>query len=163
MAALYIFNNNRVLLMYKIKSKAFSNPLWVSVGGHFDILDDNDPDKCIIREFKEETGLDKEDIKELKLRYITLRKTDKELRQQYVYFAELNTDKEVTQTDEGLLEWIHKDDVFSRNMSVNNTAIMKHYFDIGQYDNIVYGGIATIKDQEPFVEFEKLMEFSTKY
>ncbi len=49
----YIFNQDKVLLIHHKKLN-----LWLPVGGHID--KDETPDEAIIREIKEETGLDAE-------------------------------------------------------------------------------------------------------
>jgi 8-oxo-dGTP pyrophosphatase MutT (NUDIX family) len=147
-----------------MKSRAFKKPLWISIGGHFDDIDNGDPDKCIIRELYEESGLVLNELECFRLKYITLRQTEKELRQQYVYMANLKQGcKDIVESDEGILEWIKISDLFNRNMSVTNTALLNHYFKFGINDDFTYGGVATVEGKKPCVRFEKLLQFSTRY
>ncbi len=66
------------------------NNVWTgSAGGHFEECELNDAQACVLREMKEELGIDEEDIEGLSLRYITLRRTKGEIRQNYYFFADL--------------------------------------------------------------------------
>ncbi|MCK5129222.1 MAG: NUDIX domain-containing protein [Clostridiales bacterium] len=164
MTALYIIHENKILLMYKQKSRAFKNPLWVSVGGHFEEIDNGNPLECMKREMFEEINITMDDLQEFKLRYITLRKAKDELRNQYIYIAKLKEGVKVPNTtDEGILKWIDIEDLFNRTMSVTNTALLKHYFDIGIKTKYIYGGMVTQTDSDPYVEFTELREFDTIY
>ncbi len=165
LCAIYIYHDDKVLLMYKTNSRIFSKPLWISVGGHFENTDNNDPERCIIREMCEETGLILDQLSNFRLKYVTQRKTQTELRQQYIFMANLNDDfnSKIIQSGEGRLEWVPNSELFNRNMSVTNTALLKHYFDIGSNDDFIYSGIATMKNNEPFIEFIKLIEFDVCY
>lgn len=164
LTGIYIIKDDKILLMHKQKSRVFSKPLWMSVGGHFENVDQGDPDKCIIREMQEETGIGIGQLENFIMKYITIRKTASEIRLQYVYFASLKCDKtSIKQTDEGKLKWIEIDELFNRNMSVTNTALLKHYLETGTNDDFVYSGSATAKNGTPFIEFKKLKEFEVSY
>lgn len=152
--------------MYKQKSRAFKNPLWVSVGGHFEDKDNGNPTNCIKRELYEETGLTFDDFVSVYLKYVTLRKAHDELRQQYVYFAELkNTVIIKKECDEGILGWVKISDLSQKDMSVTNTSLLDHYYSDSKIrkDNKVYGGVASMINKAPKVEFTSLDIFDTKY
>jgi len=164
LAALYILKNDEVLLMYKEKSRAFKNPIWVSIGGHFEKEDLGDPLACIKREMLEEIRITDDALQDFKLRYITLRKAKDELRNQYIYFAKLKDGALIPKTsDEGLLEWVKISHLFKKNMSVTNTAVLKHYFRLGTETDCIYGAIATTQNNVPHVEFTELRKFDTNY
>jgi 8-oxo-dGTP diphosphatase len=75
--------------------------------GDFENEELNDPEKCILRELSEETGIYEKDIADLKLKYITIRRYKEEIRQQYIYFARLiNKNIRLAECDEGILEWV---------------------------------------------------------
>jgi len=168
-ACVYIFHEDAVLMMRKTRSRIFSKPgivLWTaSSGGHFENYELNNPKSCVIREMFEETGLQEADIKNLTLKYITLRKKDNEIRQQYIYFADLaNINAILRECDEGELHWIKIDDIFSLEMSVSNTPCLKHYFQTGIKDKFIY--IAAVKvneDNIPQVILTPLRDFDTNY
>ena len=88
MASVYITDGNRMLLLYRVGSRVVA-PSWCGVGGHFEKEELNDAKAAILREVWEEIGLRECDLKNLKLRYITLRNKNGEIRQNYYFFAEL--------------------------------------------------------------------------
>ena len=87
MASIYILNQDKVLMLYRIGSRVVA-PSWCGIGGHFENNELNNPEKCILRELYEETGIKSEDICNLKLKYITLRLKNGEIRQVYFFFAD---------------------------------------------------------------------------
>jgi len=171
MASVYIFNGNKVLLMKKNRSKIFSKPdtvLWCPIGGHFENEELNNPDKCVIRELFEETSFKESDIKNLELKYITIRIKDMEIRQQYIYFADLaNINAALSECDEGEMYWIKTDDIFKLEMSFTNTQCLSHYFQNiqnGKKDKFIYVGVSGISgDNMPKVVFTPLRDFYTAY
>ena len=52
----------------------------------------SDPKACVLRELKEELGISEHAIRNLVLRYVTLRRMKGEIRQNYYFFAELEAD-----------------------------------------------------------------------
>ena len=56
---------------------------------HFEKEELNDARACALRELYEETGIAEEEIENLSLRYITLRRKNDEIRQNYYFFADL--------------------------------------------------------------------------
>ena len=80
---------NKILLLYRQGGKVVDHVWTGSAGGHFEPFELNDPQACVLREMKEEIGIDAHDIEKLALRYITLRRVGTEIRQNYYYFANL--------------------------------------------------------------------------
>ena len=75
------------------------------------------------------------------LKYITTRKTNDEIRQQYIFTADLREDVSLTQirsTNEGELSWIKLSELFDRKMAYSNTECLKHYFNLGMNDKHIY-------------------------
>ena len=92
MASVYLIRDEEILLLYRQGSSIVSN-LWIgSAGGHFESAELNDAKACVLRELKEELDLEPGSLADLELRYVTLRYTDGELRQNYYFFAKLTTD-----------------------------------------------------------------------
>ena len=86
MTAVYLFREGKLLMLYRVGSRVVA-PSWCGVGGHFEQAELNDPRACALRELREETGLTEESLEELRLRYITLRMKNGEIRQNYYFFA----------------------------------------------------------------------------
>lgn len=60
-------------MLYRIGSKAMSEPLWGGIGGHMEKNEINDPRVGVLRKLKEETGIEEADIIDLKMKYVTIR------------------------------------------------------------------------------------------
>lgn len=151
MTSIYIEFNGEMLLLYRIGSRV-GEPSWRGIGGHFEKDELNNPRACILRELSEEIGIMENDIKALRLKYITLHMTNNEIRQNYYYFAELlNTEININECDEGILEWVNINEVLNRKMPVTAKECLKHYLSKGKNDNKLYAGVAT-KDGVRFIE-----------
>jgi len=161
-ATVYVFDGDNILLMYRVGSRLFQGSIWVGPGGHFEADEMEDPLKCALRELREETGLSPNDVSELKLKYITTRKTGEEIRQQYIFFTSLkNKSAELIQSDEGQTYWIPLPELFSRKMAYSNTECLKHYLDIGRSDDDVYVGVVGSNKDSLAVRFTALTEYET--
>ena len=143
MTSVYLSKSNKMLLLYPQGSSDVNN-LWIgSAGGHFEKDELNDAGACVLRELEEETGLTENEISELSLRYVTLKITKGELRQNYYFFAEL---KEHVDTDiisnEGICKWFDYDELNSLEMPFTAQYVIRHYLETGRLNDKVYGGIA---------------------
>lgn len=89
MTAIYLLRKEKVLLLYRQGGRVV-NDVWTgSAGGHFENNELNDAEACMLRELYEELHLAFEDIENTALRYVTLRRTKGEIRQNYYFFANL--------------------------------------------------------------------------
>lgn len=164
MTAIYIFNEDKVLLMKRIGSSLFKNPIWCGIGGHFEENELNRPHDCCLRELYEETKIKRDDIEKFSLKYITIRRKNDEIRQQYIFFAELkNKNINLPFCDEGELHWIKTNEIFRLPMSVTNEKCLKHYFERGKYNGFVYNAAVGAENDIPYVNFTALVEFDTDY
>lgn len=157
MTSIYLFCDDKVLLLYRQGSRVV-NDLWVgSAGGHFEEHELNDPEACVLRELEEELSITKDMVVDLELRYITLRRMG-ELRQNYYFFAKLpnGTSMELF-SDEGELKWFPIEQINGIKMPFTARFVIEHYLKTGRYDHAVYGGIAN--DQT--VTFVELTDFKT--
>lgn len=155
MASLYIKDGNQLLMLYRIGSEVIE-PSWCGIGGHFENSELNDPKKCVLRELYEETGIKEKHIGNLQLRYITLRLKNNEIRQNYYFFADIqNRNIQLSECDEGILEWINFDDVIKKEMPFSAKYCLRHYFRFGKNNAKQYAGIAT----EAGLDFVELSEF----
>ena len=117
----------------------------------------NNPRACVMRELQEETGLTEQDVENVKLRYITLRLKNGEVRQNYYFFGELaeHVEAEKLISNEGELQWFEASEVGDLTMPHSAKYMWLHYYKTGQYTDCLYGGATT----ENSVEFTELREF----
>ena len=156
MTSLYLYSENKMLFLYRIGSRVVDESYVGTAGGHFEEYELNDAQACVLRELNEETGLSVEDIDELRLRYVTLRLKDGEIRQNYYFFARLkNESKEIT-SSEGRLQWMDMDCEQLMAVHMPHTAkyVIEHYLKEGRYTDKIYSGIA-VKDGVVFTEMNE--------
>ena len=109
-----------------------------------------------MRELKEELSVSEEQLDNLRLRYVTLRRTKGELRQNYYFFAELKEGISLNLTSkEGKLKWFEFDELKELEMPFSAKYVIEHYIQAGKDTDTVYGGIA---DGEKVV-FTEMPEF----
>ena len=143
MSSVYLRKDNNILLLYRQGSSIVSN-LWIgSAGGHFEDYEVNDAKACILRELSEELSIQASLLKNLSLRYVTLRYTDNEIRQNYYFFADFICDEsQILQSNEGKLQWFPLEETASLPMPFTARFMLDHYIQIGQYDDSLYAGTA---------------------
>lgn len=156
MTAIYLLKDNRVLLLYRQGGKVVNNVWTGSAGGHFEEYELNDAKACVLREMKEELGLSEEDVDGLALRYVTLRSTKGEIRQNYYFFAELKDHvNENLTSNEGVCKWFALDEIGSLEMPFTAKYVMEHYRKEGYETDLLYAGVT----HPGGVEFRELKEF----
>ena len=102
----YIEKNDSYLMLYRNKKKNDENEgKYVGIGGHF--LENESPYECVIREAREETGLDISPI----YRGIVTFVSDKYECEQMHLFTCLEYSGEMTDCQEGNLVWVKKSDL----------------------------------------------------
>lgn len=145
MAGFYLLDGDYILLLYRIGSKVISQPLWRNIGGHMESWEINNPLACALRELEEEAGITPDLIDKIRLKYVTLRYVKGEIRQNYNYFADYHGGHYSTphESREGIFEWVHIDELFSRPMPLSSKSCLAHYFVTGQHDNLVYALVST--------------------
>jgi 8-oxo-dGTP diphosphatase len=142
MAVAFLFNEyQEVLFLQKNKKDTFLAGLLVPIGGHVEGNEINEPQKACFREIEEETGLKGDYIQGLTLRYVVLRiKDNQEIRIQYVFSGIVAKNTGLIESDEGSLSWIGYKDILKNNVSATTKEIVKHYDEIGKYNEKVYVG-----------------------
>lgn len=119
--------------MYRVGTRIFKGSLWAGIGGHFEKDELNELTNCVLRELFEETGITINDINNLKLKYITTRMANDEIRHQYIYFADLsNKSVNISSCDEGEISWIEMNEILGLKMSFTNGECLKHYLNIAK-------------------------------
>lgn len=144
MTAIYLFSGDEILLLYREGGKVVNNVWTGSAGGHFEEDELNDPTRCILRELNEELGLTCDDIENLALRYITLRYTNNEIRQNYYFFANLRDSVDrCLYSNEGVCRWFSVDEISSLEMPFTAKYVVEHYLREGHLTDKLYTGITT--------------------
>ena len=106
MTTIYLLKNDKILLLYRQGGKVVSDVWTGSAGGHFEEFELNTAKACVLREMNEELGLREDDIRNLSLRYVTLRRTKGEIRENYYFFAILKDEvSDDLVSNEGELKW----------------------------------------------------------
>lgn len=105
----YIERDDSYLMMHRVKKENDINKdKWVGVGGHFE--ESETPEECLLREVREETGLE---LLSWKLRGIITFMTDVyQTEYMFLYTADEYTG-EMIECNEGNLEWVKKSDVYN--------------------------------------------------
>ena len=140
MTSLYLVREGEILCLYRIGSRVANNKYVGAAGGHFEPEELNDPEKCILREMKEELGLSESDVEDLTLRYITIRLINGEIRQNYYFFARLKQNTDLVST-EGVLRWVPFEKMESLEMPVSAKPMIMHYLKEGRFTNHIYCGV----------------------
>lgn len=155
MTSVYLTGERGILCLYRIGSRVANNKYIGSAGGHFEKDELNDAYRCALREMREELGLGESDVEGLKLRYITLRLKNNEIRQNYYFFGSLKKDREL-QSTEGKLEWFSCDAAEDLEMPASAKHMLLHYLKVGRFDDNLYAGISEADGTRfvPMKEFE---------
>ena len=155
MTALYLTDGDRILLLYRIGSKIADHSYIGCAGGHFEAEDCSNARSCILRELREEMGMEPEMIENLTLRYITMRLKNGEIRQNYYFFAQAKQLPDPLTSTEGILEWHTLDEISGLPMPVSAKHVLLHYRSQGRHDTLLRGGMTC----ECGTDFTVLREF----
>lgn len=154
MTSVYLVNDSEILCLYRIGSRVANNLYVGSAGGHFEQVELNDPRSCVLRELREELALAENDLAQLSLRYMTCRLVGSEIRQNYYYFARLDTDRPL-RSKEGLLRWVPYEQIPALDMPVSAKHMILHYLREGRFTDKLYAGIT----EEAGTAFVELRSF----
>ena len=155
MTSLYLTKDDSVLCLYRLGSRVVDKMYIGSAGGHFEKNELNDAKACVLREAWEELGIREDELEGLKLRYITLRLKNGEVRQNYYFFATLREDRPLSST-EGQLHWVKFEDIPGLKMPSSAKHMVLHYLKQGRLDDQLYAGVSESwgANFAPLAEFE---------
>lgn len=143
MTAIYLLQNDKILLLYREGSKV-SNNKWIgAAGGHFEEHEISDAMACVLREMQEEISVTEDMVENLKMRYITIRRSKGEIRQNYYFFADLKSDIDIElKSNEGILQWFELQQLYDLDMPFSAKYMIMHYIETGRFNDNLYVGVA---------------------
>lgn len=154
----FLENNGYFLLIKRAPDRDVNPNLWSGIGGKIEPSEINDPFSACVREIKEETGITSKNIDDLKLRYIIIRKYKDVIRQSYIYFGKVNT-KSFSDTDEGTLYWIPKEELMHKQYTPTYSKMIEHYLSSEANANSIFVGIAESVDGNLKMCWSKVEDF----
>ena len=117
----YIEKDNQYLMLHRIvKKNDVNKDKWIGVGGHFE--QGESPEECLLREVKEETGLDL-----LSYRFrgiVTFIANGWETEYMCLYTAD-RYEGEMISCNEGVLEWVDKEKLLDLNLWEGDKIFLK--------------------------------------
>ena len=117
----YIEKEDRYLMLFRNKKKQDCNAgKWVGIGGGFE--ENESPEDCLVREVREETGYT---LTSYKLRGIVTFVSDEWETEQMFLFTADGFCGEISECNEGTLEWHDKKDIFSLPMWKGDVIFLK--------------------------------------
>jgi len=143
MTSIYLLCGDEILLLYREGSRVANNKFVSSAGGHMEQGELNSPRTGMLRELREELGLEESALKNLRLRYITQRLKGGEVRQIYYYFAEIADKYLISESTEGRLRWLKLEDACALPMPVTAKRMLEHYIAEGRFTDSLYAGATT--------------------
>lgn len=125
---IYLEKDNQYLMLYRNKKKKDINKnKYIGVGGH--VEKGETPDQALIREVKEETGLDLLSFIKRGLVYFVLNGYEEEM---YIYTS-LDFKGELIECNEGDLLWVDKDKVMSLPIWEGDKYFLKYLLEEDKY------------------------------
>jgi len=153
-----LHNGDNVLLIKRGLHKEHHPGKWSGIGGRIEANEHNTPLVACYREILEETGITQDAICALDLLYIIIRKRDDIIFLNYIYFGK-TTQTNVTQTDEGELFWLPKNQLPYRQFSKGFAAMLEHYANRNPADRAVYTATAKGNDDDLFITWARCEDF----
>lgn len=136
--AAFLKHGNDYLLMKRAPNRIIAPEVWSGVGGKLERDELNDPQVACLREIEEETGIIADQIHDLTLRYVILRRYRSTIRQTYIYFGETDAEPTIA-TDEGELHWIPENELLDRIYTATFAAMLEHYLIMPDLEHVVVG------------------------
>ncbi|MCP1100953.1 8-oxo-dGTP pyrophosphatase MutT (NUDIX family) [Aequitasia blattaphilus] len=117
----YIERDNQYLMLHRISKKNDVNAgKWIGVGGHF--KENESPEECLLREVKEETGLT---LTSYQFRGILTFISGTGITEYIMLYTADGFEGDLTDCDEGHLEWIEKEKLFNLSLWEGDKIFLK--------------------------------------
>jgi 8-oxo-dGTP diphosphatase len=153
MSSAFLTFGKELLLMHRAYNRKIAPGMWSAVGGHLEPFELNEPKSACLREIREETGVSADIIKNLNLRYISIRNTSYEIRINYIFFGELEFKPPMIECEEGTLHFIEVDKAIELPMTFSIKEVINHWRNNENLDNIF---VATINSDNAHLQWNIL-------
>lgn len=159
----FLMNEDDFLLMKRSDNNKRMPGFWYGVGGHLDKDELNDPRAACIREIFEETGIKENQIIDLKLKYILMRRSHNETVINYVYFGHTLT-RDVVENDEGTLHWVGKESVLNHHFFDAIALSLTHYFELDEnVEDVLIGVVNLDEHNNPEISWSILQDMKDTF
>ncbi len=160
----YIEKDGRYLMLHRtVKKNDVNKDKWIGVGGHFEA--DESPEECLLREVKEETGYT---LTSYQFRGLVTFVSGNGVTEYMSLFTADGFEGEAIACDEGELEWVDLEEVWSLNIWEGDKIFFrlmderKEFFSL----KLVYDGhdklVSAVLDGKPMELLDILNEDGTK-
>jgi len=117
----YIEREGKYLMLHRtVKKNDVNKDKWIGVGGHFE--PDESPEECVIREVKEETGYT---LTSYKFRGLVTFISGNGVTEYMSLFTADEFEGEAISCNEGVLEWVSKEEVLKLNIWEGDKVFFK--------------------------------------
>lgn len=117
----YIEKGDSYLMLHRVSKKHDVNKdKWIGIGGHFE--ENESPEECLLREAKEETGLT---LTSWKFRGIVTFISEGWNTEYMCLYTADRYEGEIIPCNEGVLEWIRKEDLLKLNLWEGDKIFLK--------------------------------------
>ena len=117
----YIEKGDSYLMLHRVSKKHDVNKdTWIGIGGHFE--ENESPEECLLREAKEETGLT---LTSWKFRGIVTFISEGWNTEYMCLYTADGYEGEIIPCNEGVLEWIRKEDLLKLNLWEGDKIFLK--------------------------------------
>lgn len=86
-------------------------------------------------------------------------KDNQEIRIQYVYIGSVSENYSLIESDEGSLSWVGFKGILNFNVSATTKEIVKHYDQVGKYNEKVYVGSMKSLNKNPEITWGLLEDW----
>lgn len=160
----YIEKEHKYLMLHRVvKKNDVNKDKWIGVGGHFEA--DESPEECLLREVWEETGYTLTDYRFRAI--VTFVSGDGVTEYMHLFTANGFTGEAIP-CDEGVLEWVDKDDVWNLNLWEGDKIFFRLLEETKEFFSLklVYDGhshlVSAVLNGQPMELFDILNEDGTR-
>lgn len=160
----YIEKEHKYLMLHRVvKKNDVNKDKWIGVGGHFEA--DESPEECLMREVWEETGYTLTDYRFRAI--VTFVSGDGVTEYMHLFTANGFTGEAIP-CDEGVLEWVDKDDVWNLNLWEGDKIFFRLLEETKEFFSLklVYDGhshlVSAALNGQPMELFDILNEDGTR-